>query len=83
MVITTMLRNIKDTGFPFRVGVWALLTQRVWQLALTDGAMVASTALSLPLQKIFRSSKGWLRWEKCGMAIHSICQALWLALWVK
>ncbi|KAL8899889.1 MAG: hypothetical protein Q9207_005960 [Kuettlingeria erythrocarpa] len=82
MVITTMLRNIKDTGFPFRVGVWALLTQRVWQLALTDGAMVASTALSLPLQKVFRNSKGWLRWERAGMPIQSIYQAAWLALWV-
>ncbi|KAL8762420.1 MAG: hypothetical protein Q9184_001587 [Pyrenodesmia sp. 2 TL-2023] len=82
MVITTMLRNIKDTGFPFRVGVWALLTERVWQLALTDGAMVASTALSLPLQKVFRSSKGWLRWERGGMMVQSIYQAAWLALWV-
>ncbi|KAI4209070.1 MAG: hypothetical protein LQ351_007966 [Letrouitia transgressa] len=44
MVITTMLRNIKDTGFPFRVGVWALLVEKTWQLALSDGAMVASTA---------------------------------------
>lgn len=83
MVITTMLRNIKDTGFPFRVGVWALLTERVWQLALTDGAMVASTALSMPLQKVFRNSKGWLQWQKGGMIVQSVYQALWLALWVK
>ncbi|KAI4137229.1 MAG: hypothetical protein L6R39_007400, partial [Caloplaca ligustica] len=82
MVITTMLRNIKDTGFPFRVGVWALLTERVWQLALTDGAMVASTALSMPLQKVFRNSKGWLQWQKGGMIVQSVYQALWLALWV-
>ncbi|KAL8828794.1 MAG: hypothetical protein Q9170_006450 [Blastenia crenularia] len=82
MVITTMLRNIKDTGFPFRAGVWALLTERVWQLALSDGAMVLSTSLSLPLHRIFRSSKGWLRWERGGMAIQSIYQAAWLILWV-
>lgn len=82
MVITTMLRNIKDTGFPFRAGVWSLLTERVWQLALSDGAMVLSTALSLPLHKMFRNSKGWLRWERGGMAIQSIYQAAWLALWV-
>ncbi|KAL8714701.1 MAG: hypothetical protein Q9225_006526 [Loekoesia sp. 1 TL-2023] len=83
MVITTMLRNIKDTGFPFRVGVWALLTERVWQLALSDGAMVLSTMLSLPLHRIFRNSKGWLRWENGGMAVQSIYQAIWLTFWVK
>ncbi|KAI4093759.1 MAG: hypothetical protein LQ344_002662 [Seirophora lacunosa] len=82
MVLTTMLRNIKDTGFPFRVGVWALLGERVWQLALTDGAMVLSTSLSLPLHKIFRNSKGWLKWERGGMAVQSIYQAFWLVLWV-
>ncbi|KAI4179315.1 MAG: hypothetical protein L6R41_007911 [Letrouitia leprolyta] len=82
MVITTMLRNIKDTGFPFRAGVWSLLTERVWQLALSDGAMVLTTALSLPLHKMFRNSKGWLRWERGGMAIQSIYQAAWLVLWV-
>ncbi|KAL8931697.1 MAG: hypothetical protein Q9216_007107 [Gyalolechia sp. 2 TL-2023] len=82
MVITTMLRNIKDTGFPFRAGVWSLLTERVWQLALSDGAMVLSTSLSLPLHRLFRNSKGWLRWENGGMAIQSIYQAAWLVLWV-
>ncbi|KAL8651427.1 MAG: hypothetical protein Q9210_003251 [Variospora velana] len=82
MVITTMLRNIKDTGFPFRFGVWALLIERVWQLALTDGAMVLSTSLSLPLHKIFRNSKGWLKWASGGMAVQSIYQACWLVLWV-
>lgn len=83
MVITTMLRNIKDTGFPFRVGVWALLVEKTWQLALSDGAMVASTALSLPLHRMFRNSKGWLRWRKGGMYIQSLYQALWLTVWIK
>ncbi|CAL8576525.1 Sterol O-acyltransferase 2 (Sterol-ester synthase 2) [Xanthoria parietina] len=82
MVITTMLRNIKDTGFPFRVGVWALLTERVWQLALSDGAMIVSTSLSLPLHKLFRNSKRWLWWEKAGMPIQSVYQAAWFTLWV-
>lgn len=82
MVITTMLRNIKDTGFPFRVGVWALLTERVWQLALSDGAMIVSTSLSLPLHKLFRNSKKWLWWEKAGMPIQSVYQAAWFTLWV-
>lgn len=83
MVITTMLRNIKDTGYPLRVQVWSLLTENVKALAFADLAMVASTSLSLPLHRAFRSSKGWLRWEKGGMAIQSIFQAAWLAFWIK
>ena len=83
MVITTMLRNIKDTGHPLRVEVWSLLTANVWQLAISDLAMVISTYASLPLQKLFRESKGWLRWEKGGMAVQSIFQVAWLVLWIK
>lgn len=83
MVITTMLRNIKDTGYPLRVHVWSLLTENVKQLFFADLAMVASTSLSLPLHKAFRSSKGWLRWEKGGMAIQSMFQAAWLVFWIK
>jgi hypothetical protein len=83
MVITTMLRNIKDTGYPLRVHVWSLLTENVKQLFFADLAMVASTSLSLPLHKAFRSRKGWLRWEKGGMAIQSMFQAAWLVFWIK
>lgn len=83
MVITTMLRNIKDTGHPLRVQVWALLTENTWQLALSDTAMVVSTGLSLPLQKLFSRSNGWLRWKRAGMPIQSLFQLAWLCLWVK
>lgn len=54
MAITTMLRNIKDTGLPLRVHTWELLTRNVWELALADFLMVASTAVSLPLHRSFR-----------------------------
>ena len=83
MVITTMLRNIKDTGHPLRIRVWSLLTANVQQLALADFAMVASTYLSLPLHKLFRNTKGWLRWEKGGMAIQSVFQVAWAVFWIK
>ncbi|KAL8948228.1 MAG: hypothetical protein Q9222_005564 [Ikaeria aurantiellina] len=83
MVITTMLRNIKDTGFPFRVGVWGLLVERVWQLALSDGVMIASTALSLPLHRLFRNNNGWLWWERGGVAVQSLYQILWLTFWIR
>jgi sterol O-acyltransferase len=83
MAITTMLRNIKDTGYPMRVQIWQLFTVKVWELALADGLMVASTALSLPLHKLFRNSTGpFLHWKSSGMVIQSIYQTLWFALWV-
>jgi sterol O-acyltransferase len=83
MVITTMLRNIKDTGYPMRVKIWALFTEDMWQLALSDGAMVASTGLSLPLHLLFRRSDGWLRWGRGGMWIQSVFQFAWLVYWVR
>ena len=82
MVLTTVLRNIKDTGYPLRVRVWSLLTANVWQLGLSDGAMVFSTALSVPLQKMFRRSKGIMRWSKGGIWIQSIFEMSWLTLWI-
>lgn len=83
MVFTTALRNIKDTGFPLRHQMWDLLTDKTWELALSDAAMVASTIIVVPMQMIFRRSKRWLRWEGCGMAIQSSFQAAWLVHWVK
>lgn len=82
MVITTGLRNIKDTGLPLRVRPWQLFTVNAWQLALSDLAMVGSTALIVPMQKIFRRGKGVLAWRKLGMPIHIIYEATWFALWV-
>lgn len=80
MVITSMLRNFTETGYPFQNRQWEHFKEKVWELGLVDGAMVISTALSLPLQKLFLSG-GALRWSKLGMAIQSIYQAIWLAFW--
>lgn len=43
--------------------------------------MVASTALSLPLHKLYDSSKDGLRWSKNGMLVQSIYQGIWLIFW--
>lgn len=83
MVLTTALRNIKDTGYPIRFGVWRVLSANVIQLGISDMLMVVSTAVSLPLQKIFRTSHGPLRWQKGGFWVQSAYQATWLALWVE
>lgn len=83
MVVTTMLRNIKDTGYPLRVRVWSLLSANVWSMGISDLAMVVSSGMVLPLHKLFRSSSGWLRWTKGGIVIQSIFEAGWLVLWIK
>ncbi|KAI4655097.1 uncharacterized protein J4E79_008162 [Alternaria viburni] len=80
MVITSMLRNMTETGYPFQMRQWALFKEKVVELGLVDGAMVFSTALSLPLQRLFLK-QGSLRWNTSGIAIQSIFQAIWLAFW--
>ncbi|EPE07807.1 sterol o-acyltransferase [Ophiostoma piceae UAMH 11346] len=84
MAITTMLRNIKDTGYPLRVQIWSLFTVKLWHLALADLAMVLSTGISVPLQRALRvgGQSGSITWFKGGMAIQSIYQAAWLSLWI-
>lgn len=82
MVITTGLRNIKDTGLPLRVRPWQLFTVNAWQLGLSDFAMVGTTALVVPMQKLFRSSTGLLAWRNLGMPIHIIYETTWFALWI-
>ncbi|ETI27566.1 hypothetical protein G647_00015 [Cladophialophora carrionii CBS 160.54] len=82
MVITTGLRNLKETGHPLRVEVYELLSRNVISLGLSDAAMVGSSALSLPIQRLARGTNGILRWRRAGIWIQSIYQALWLTLWV-
>ncbi|KAF2875498.1 MBOAT, membrane-bound O-acyltransferase family-domain-containing protein [Massariosphaeria phaeospora] len=81
MVITAGLRTYKETGYLVKMRQWDLFTEKIWELGLSDGAMVGSTAVSLPLHKLYMNSRGPFRWSKLGMAIQSIYQAVWLAFW--
>lgn len=83
MVITTMLRNMKETGYLLSFRQWDLFTANVWELAFSDWAMASSTALSLPMHRVFKASKGWLRWNRGGILVQSIYQAMWLLFWVR
>ncbi|KAL3607260.1 Sterol O-acyltransferase 2 (Sterol-ester synthase 2) [Fusarium poae] len=84
MGITSMLRNLKDTGFPLRVHIWGLFTVKLWHLAIADFFMVATTAVSLPLNRAARKAKpgSFLDWDRGGIAIQSIYQVAWLTLWI-
>ncbi|KAJ5294728.1 hypothetical protein PENANT_c014G04270 [Penicillium antarcticum] len=82
MVGTSVLRNIKYTGFPLQLRVWSLLTENVWVMGLSDVAMVVSSGLVLPLHRIWRSGPQWLRWSRGGMIVQSLGEAFWLVLWI-
>lgn len=82
MVITAMLRNLKDTGALLSIKQWPLFTQNIWELALVDLAMAGSTMLDLPLHLLFKRSRGVLRWNAGGVVIQSIFQAVWLIAWL-
>lgn len=83
MVITTVLRNLKETGYPFVFRQRQLLVENIWELALSDLMMAGSTAVSLPLHKLFASSNRWLSWKRGGIWVQSIVQAAWLVYWVE
>lgn len=76
-----MLRNYKETGYPLSISQWDLFTEKVWELAVSDGIMVVSTGLSLPLHKVYMNSTGGLRWSRFGIVVQSIYQAAWLTFW--
>lgn len=84
MAITSMLRNIKDTGYPMRVQIWTLFTVKLWHLGLVDFAMVASASGVLPLQLYVRQAKArsGATWAKGGIAVQSVYQVVWLAFWI-
>ena len=84
MGITTMLRHMKDTGYPFTFEIWSLFTVKLWHLAVADFLMVATSAVSLPLHRFFRAAPqgGFWTWARGGMALQSVYQVLWLAAWV-
>lgn len=81
MVLTSMLRNLTETGYPFQLKQWDLFKEKVFELGMVDGAMVGTTMLSLPFQKLCLHGKGALRWNKLGIVIQSAYQMLWLSFW--
>ena len=82
MVLTTMLRNMTETGYPLQLKQWGLFKEKIVELGMVDGAMVGSTLLLLPLQKLFLNGTGTLRWSRFGIVIQSFYQVVWLTFWV-
>jgi hypothetical protein len=83
LVITTMLRNVKETGYPFVFRQRQLFVENIFEMAVSDAAMATTTLLTVPLHKLYASSTGWLRWKKGGVWVQTIFQAAWLVYWVE
>ena len=82
MVITSMLRNLRETGKIMEIRQWPLFVENIWELAASDVLMVASTAINLPLHWLYKRSKGWLRWNRGGMIVQSLVQIAWGWIWI-
>ena len=83
MCITTMLRNFKETGYPFQLRQRQTFVENIWEMAISDAIMSSSTLLTLPLHKLYATSKGWLRWKTGGKWVQAVFQAAWLFYWVE
>lgn len=82
MCITTMLRSLRETGTVLNFRQLPLFTENIWELAASDLFMAATTGLNLPLNRLYKDSRNWLRWEKGGIVVQSVFQAVWLYFWI-
>lgn len=82
MVMTSVLRNLKETGTFLNFRQWPLFRQDLEELAVSDFLMVGSTAISLPMQWLFMRSRGLLKWSKAGIVMQSVYQAGWMWFWI-
>jgi len=83
VVITTMLRNLKETGYPFLLRQRQIFVANLLDLAMSDLAMTASSMLVVPLNVLYSNGPNWLAWRKGGVWVQSGFQAVWLLCWVK
>jgi len=82
MVITAVLRNLRNTGNLLSFKQWPLFTENIWELAIIDLLMCTSTAVDIPLHILYKKSQGIMRWNAGGMLVQSFVQAGWLAVWI-
>ncbi|BFZ63735.1 Sterol O-acyltransferase 2 (Sterol-ester synthase 2) [Saitoella coloradoensis] len=75
LVLTTLLRNLKETGRIFGTSVATLFRHNVQEVAMTDAAMILSTFYVIPIQ--VACSKGWINWNGIGRVLHYSLQLAW------
>jgi sterol O-acyltransferase len=80
MVLTTALRNLKDTRKVLRTSIFSMFTQAPLELAIADFFMFLSTTICLPLQQVYL--RDVLTWGQSGHLLQHLLQAIWLGAWV-
>jgi len=80
MVLTTGLRNLKDTGKILRTSIFSMFAQTPLQLGIADLVIALSTGLCVPLQQAFQREV--LSWGRGGYWLQHAIQAAWLGIWV-
>lgn len=80
MVLTTALKNLKETGQVVRSSIFSLFALAPAELAIAELLMVSSTIICLPLQQMFQ--RDTISWGKSGYLMQHGIQSLWLGVWV-
>ncbi|KAI5804344.1 MBOAT, membrane-bound O-acyltransferase family-domain-containing protein [Geopyxis carbonaria] len=80
MVLSTAMRNVRDTGTVLRTSIFSLFAEAPLELGIADGVMALSTGFVLPLQELF--AQGTLSWSGGGYILHHIIQTFWLGAWI-
>lgn len=80
MVLTAVLRNIKDTGTVLRTSIFSMFGEGPVELGIADLAMALSTYIFVPLQKRF-AEPAW-DWRSWGWIWVGLIQSFWVAFWV-
>jgi sterol O-acyltransferase len=76
--VKTYVQSIEETGAALNLQFATLLSRDAITLALSDLALVASTAICIPFAKAV--SKGWIRYYWYGVVIQHIFQTTVLCL---
>ena len=82
MFVTKAIVNFRETGYAIHAMPWSVLMANVWSLAVSDLAMVLSTAVIVPFNRMCCRTRGILRWSLGGRVLHSLYQFGWFVLWV-
>lgn len=80
MVLTTALKNLKETGQVVQSSIFSLFALAPAELAIAELLMVSSTIICLPLQQMFQCDT--ISWGKSGHLMQHGIQSLWLGVWV-
>jgi sterol O-acyltransferase len=70
--VRTYVRSLESNGYVLSLAFATLLSRDAIMLALSDGILVASTAICVPFSRAV--SKGWIRYYWTGVILQHLLQ---------